>query len=73
MNEKKQSSEILWQAIVVGSINGWLDTDTIMTQMIDLVYKYAKSYYNILYYIFSRRHMKHLLYLSTDMEEIENI
>lgn len=49
MNEKKQSSEILWHAMVVGSINGWLDTDIIMTQMIDLVYKYAKSYYNVLH------------------------
>lgn len=49
MDEKKPSSEI-WQAMVVGSINGRLETDTIMTQMIDLVYKYTKSYYNYITY-----------------------
>ena len=52
MDEKKPSSEI-WQAMVVVSIiggGGVLETDTIMTQMIDLVYKYTKSYYNYITY-----------------------
>lgn len=39
--------------------------------MIDLVYKYIKSYYNYNTYV-SRRHRKHLPCLSRDMREIEN-